>query len=47
MVLVKSELIAQLQKEVDILVHLSCKIDRSNLDYRPTPKQRSVIELLR
>jgi hypothetical protein len=47
MVLVKSELIAQLQKEVDILVHLSSKIDRSNLDYRPTPKQRSIIELLR
>ena len=47
MVLVKSELISQLQKEVDILVHLSSKIDRSNLDYRPTPKQRSIIELLR
>jgi len=47
MVLVKSELIAQLQKEVDILVHLSTKIDRSKLDYRPTPKQRSILELLR
>jgi hypothetical protein len=47
MVLVKSELIAQLQKEVDILVHLSSKVDRSKLDYRPTPKQRSIIELLR
>ena len=47
MVLVKSELIAQLQKEVDILVHLSSKIDRSKLDYRPTPKQRSTLELLR
>jgi hypothetical protein len=47
MVLVKSELISQLQKEVDILVHLSTKIDRSMLDYRPTAKQRSVLELLR
>jgi hypothetical protein len=47
MVLVKSELISQLQKEVDILLHLSKKIDRSQLDYRPTPKQRSTIELLR
>ncbi len=47
MVLIKSELISQLQKEVDILVHLSSKIDRSKLDYRPTPKQRSIIELLR
>ena len=47
MVLVKSELISQLQKEVDILMHLSTKIDRSQVDYRPTPKQRSFIELLR
>jgi hypothetical protein len=47
MVLVKSELIAQLQKEVDILLHLASKIDRSQLDYRPTPKQRSTLDLLR
>jgi hypothetical protein len=47
MVLTKSELIASLQHEVRILVHLSSKIDRSTLDYRPTPKQRSTIELLR
>jgi len=47
MVLVKSELISQLQKEVDILVHLADKLDRSMLDYRPTAKQRSTIELLR
>jgi hypothetical protein len=47
MVLIKSELIAQLQKEVDILLHLVSKIDRSQLDYRPTPKQRSTLELLR
>ena len=47
MVLSKSELIASLQNEVRILVHLASKIDRSKLDYRPTPKQRSTIELLR
>ena len=47
MVLIKSELIAQLQKEVDILLHLANKIDRSQLEYRPTPKQRSTLELLR
>ena len=48
MVLVKSELIAQLQKEAPSpWLHLSSKIDRSKLDYRPTPKQRSIIELLR
>jgi len=33
--------------EVRILLHLAGKVDRSQLDYRPTPKQRSTIELLR
>ncbi|HLH32419.1 MAG TPA: hypothetical protein VKY31_14535 [Terriglobia bacterium] len=47
MVLSKEELIASLQNEVRILLHLAGKIDRSKLDYRPTPKQRSTIELLR
>lgn len=47
MILTKSELIASLQKEVRILLHLAGKIDRAQLDYRPTPKQRSTIELLR
>lgn len=47
MVLTKSELIKALQDEVRILLHLASKIDRSQLDYRPTPKQRSTIELLR
>ena len=47
MVLTKSELISSLQNEVRILVHLMTKIDPSMLDYRPTPKQRSTIELLR
>jgi hypothetical protein len=45
--LTKEEVIAQLQKEVRILLHLASKIDRGTLDYRPTPKQRSTIELLR
>ena len=47
MVLTKSELIASLQHEVRILLHLASKIDSASLDYRPTPKQRSTIELLR
>lgn len=47
MVLTKSELVAALQNEVRILLHLAGKIDRSQLDYRPTPKQRSTMELLR
>ena len=46
MVLTKHELIASLQDEVRILLHLASKVDRSALDYRPTPKQRSTGELL-
>lgn len=47
MVLTKSELLASLQNEVRILMHLIGKIDRSAIDYRPTPKQRSTLDLLR
>jgi hypothetical protein len=47
MVLTKEELIGSLQNEVRILLHLCTKIDRNQLDYRPTPKQRSTLELLR
>ena len=46
MALTKPELIASLQNEVRILLHLATKIDRSTLDYRPTAKQRSTLELL-
>jgi hypothetical protein len=47
MVLTRDELIGSLKHEVHVLLHLAGKIDRSKLDYRPTPKQRSTIELLR
>ena len=47
MVLTKDELIASLKHEVRILVHLAGKVDRTSLDYRPTPKQRSTFELLK
>jgi hypothetical protein len=47
MVSTKAELIGSLQHEVHILLHLASKVDRSKLAYRPTPKQRSTIELLR
>ena len=47
MVLTKNELIGSLQHEVHVLLHLASKIDRSMLDYRPTPKQRSTLELLK
>jgi hypothetical protein len=46
MVLTKPELVAALQNEVRVLLHLASKVDRAKLDYRPTPKQRSTIELL-
>ena len=46
MVLSKNELIAKLQHEVQILLHLATKVDPGKLDYRPTPKQRSLLELL-
>lgn len=47
MVLNKQELIDCLQKEVHILVHLCGKVKPEMLVYRPTPKQRSVLELVR
>lgn len=46
MVLTKSELVSSLQNEVRILHHLATKIDRAKLDYRPTAKQRSTLELM-
>ena len=46
MALTKTELIESLQNEVRILQHLATKVDRSMLDYRPTPKQRSTLEWL-
>jgi hypothetical protein len=47
MVLTKEELVASLQNEVRIFLHLAGKIDPAQLDYRPSAKQRSTIELLR
>jgi hypothetical protein len=47
MVLTKPELVTALRKEVRILLHLAGKLDITQLDYRPTPKQRSALELLR
>jgi len=46
MVFTQSELVGSLQHEVHILLHLAAKLDRTQLHYRPTPKQRSAIELL-
>jgi len=42
----KEQYIASLVKELDIIKHLYTKVDASKLDYRPTPGQRSTLELL-
>ncbi len=46
MVLTKDELIGALNTEVRLLLHLASKVDAAMLDYRPAPKQRSILELL-
>jgi hypothetical protein len=46
MVLTQNELVGALQHEVNVLQHLCTKVEPSMLDYRPTPKQRSTMELL-
>jgi hypothetical protein len=46
MVLTKSELIRRIQHEASLLCHLASKVDPAKLDYRPTPQQRSTLELL-
>ncbi len=47
MVLTKAELVSSFQNEIRILLHLCGKVQPAMVDYRPTPKQRSLIELLR
>jgi hypothetical protein len=39
-------LIAAFQKEIHILNHLIGKVDSTKIDYRPSAKQRSVVELI-
>jgi hypothetical protein len=46
MVLTKEELVSALQNEVRIAVHLAKKVEPHMLDYRPTPGQRSTLEVL-
>lgn len=46
-ILSRDELLAALQKEVRILQHLATKVDAAQLDYRPTPAQRSTGELIK
>jgi hypothetical protein len=46
-VLSREELISALQHEVRVLLHLASKMEPEMGDYRPSPKQRSTMELLR
>lgn len=46
MVLTKEEAVTALQNEVRILLHLASKIEPKMLGYRPSPKQRSLLELM-
>ena len=46
MVLTKNELIASLQNEVRVFLHLASKVDPAKVDYRPTTKQRSTLGLV-
>lgn len=46
MVLTKTELISSLREEVHILLHLMSKIEPHMLEYRPSAKQRNLLELL-
>jgi hypothetical protein len=46
MVLTTPELVAALQNDVRILLHLAGKLSVTDLGYRPTPTQRSALELL-
>jgi hypothetical protein len=43
----KKDLAGAMGKECDVAVHLFGKLPPNSFDYRPTPKQRSTIELLR
>ena len=47
MVLSKSELIASLRNEARIVVHLLSKASTAHLDYRPSERQRTTLELVR
>ncbi len=42
----QKQFIVAFEKELEIIRHLAKKIDPKTLEYRPTPKQRSLLELL-
>lgn len=42
----KEQYIQSLTWEIQVIKHLAEKVDPAQLDYRPTPKQRSTLELM-
>lgn len=42
----KDQLSAAMQRECDICAHLYTKFDQAGFDYRPSPEQRSTLELM-
>lgn len=42
----QEQFVQSLVREIEIIKHLYTKIDPAKLDYRPTPGQRSTLELL-
>lgn len=43
----KEQFLASLRQETNIIKHLAAKIPADRMDWRPTPGQRSILELLR
>jgi hypothetical protein len=43
----KTFILDQFRHETACIIHIASKLDAGNLDWRPTPAQRSTIELLR
>ena len=43
----KEQLIESMKHEVSVIKHLATKVPESKLDWRPTPEQRSMLELMR
>lgn len=46
MILTKEEFLSALRGEIRIILHLAAKIEPAQLDYRPSPTQRSTLELV-
>ncbi len=44
---ITDHLLDSMTREIEVIKHLATKIPEGGLDYRPTPAQRSTLELLR